>query len=570
MQQSKRESDVRTTESDAGGESLDFIRQIVTDDVARGAKVATRFPPEPNGYLHIGHAKSIVLNFGIAEEFGGTCNLRFDDTNPTTEEVEYVDSIKEDVRWLGYDWGEREYFASDYFDKLHELAVQMIRDGKAYVCELSKEEAAEFKGDYYRPGRESPYRARSVEENLALFERMRRGELDEGAAVLRAKIDMQAPNMNLRDPPMVRVIKRPHHRTGDTWCIYPTYDWTHGQSDAFEGITHSLCTLEFEDHRPLYDWFLDQLALPARPRQIEFARLNVSYTVLSKRRLITLVREGHVDGWDDPRMPTLCGLRRRGYPPEAIRKFCERVGIAKSEGVVDVALLEHAVREHLNETAPRVMAVLDPLKVVITNYPEGEEEEFEAPYHPQDPSYGSRKVPFSRELYIERDDFREVAPRKWHRLSPGAEVRLRYACLIRCVDVIKGDDGEIKELHCTWDPESRGGKSPDGRRVRGTSHWVSANHAVPATVRLYDRLFNTPNPTAGGADLTASLNPDSLEVRQGMMEPSLRSAAPGSRWQFERLGYFTVDSANSRPDKPVFNRTVTLRDSWARIERRNS
>jgi glutaminyl-tRNA synthetase len=446
--------------------------------------------------------------------------------------------------------------------------VKLIRDGKAYVCELTKEEAAEYKGDFYTPGRNSPYRDRPVAENLELFERMQNGEIDEGAMVLRAKIDMNAPNMNLRDPPMVRVLKRSHHRTGDRWCIYPTYDWTHGQSDAFEGITHSLCTLEFEDHRPLYDWFLDQLDLPARPRQIEFARLNLTYTVLSKRRLSELVRDGLVSGWNDPRMPTLSGIRRRGYPPEAVRRFCERVGIAKSEGVVDVALLEHAVRERLNDTAPRVMAVLDPLKVVITNFPEGEVEEFDAPYHPEDPSFGTRKIPLSREIYVERDDFREVPPRKWHRLAPGAEIRLRYACLIRCHDVIKNDAGEVTELHCTWDPLSRGGTAPDGRRVRGTSHWVSAAHAVPAEVRLYDRLFTVENPMAAKvARFTDTLNPSSLEVRNGLLEPSLVTAEPGSRWQFERLGYFCVDTVDSRPGAPVFNRTVTLRDSWAKIER---
>ncbi|RMH40188.1 MAG: glutamine--tRNA ligase/YqeY domain fusion protein [Deltaproteobacteria bacterium] len=546
-----------------------FIRELIADELASGKidRIATRFPPEPNGYLHIGHAKSICLNFGLAEEFGGTCNLRFDDTNPLAEEQEYVDAIKRDIRWLGFDWGDREYYASDYFDQLYEWAVQLIREGKAYVDSQTPEQIRENRGNYYKPGVDSPYRNRSVEENLDLFERMKAGEFDEGTHVLRAKIDMQHKNLNLRDPLMYRIIKASHHRTGDRWCIYPMYDWAHGQSDQIEGITHSICTLEFQDHRPLYDWFLEALRLEPRPRQIEFARLNLSYTVLSKRRLLQLVKEGHVDGWDDPRMPTLSGLRRRGVPPAAIRALCERVGVAKRDGVVDVSLFEHAIREELNRTAPRVMAVLRPLRVVIDNFPDGEVEHFDAPLHPEDPSYGSRSVPFSRVLYVERDDFREDAPKKWHRLAPGREVRLRYACLLTCREVVKDAAGEVVELRCTWDPESRGGRSPDGRKVRGTLHWVSAAHAVDAEVRLYDRLFRVENP-AEADDFLAALNPDSKQVLTGCkVEPYVAGLAPETRVQFERLGYFCAD-VESTPQRPVFNRTITLRDSWAKIEQK--
>jgi len=548
------------------------------DDLASGRhdRVHTRFPPEPNGYLHIGHAKAIVLSFELAREFDGLCNLRFDDTNPTAEEVEYVESIKEDVRWLGYDWEDREYYASDYFEKLYEMALDLIREGKAYVDSLTPDQIREYRGDYNRPGRESPYRDRPVEENLSLLEQMRRGELKEGEAVLRARIDMQAPNMNLRDPLMYRIRHESHHRTGDTWCIYPMYDWAHGQSDAIEHITHSLCTLEFQNHRPLYDWFLDNLDLEkhdlARSRQYEFARLNLSYTVLSKRRLLHLVRDGRVDGWDDPRMPTLSGMRRRGVPPAAIRAFCQRIGVAKRDGVVDVSLLEHAVREELNRTAPRVMGVLRPLRLVIENLPAGEVIEFDAPLSPEDPSLGTRKVPFSRVLYVDRDDFREEAPRKWFRLAPGKEVRLRYAALVTCNEVIKDPEtGEVTELRCTWDPESKGGSSPDGRKVKGTIHWVSADHAVDATVRIYDRLFERPNPldVAEGEDWTASLNPESLQTLEGCkVEPYLATVGADYQCQFERLGYFCLDAKDAVPgERLVFNRTLSLRDSWARIER---
>ncbi len=550
-----------------------FIEEAIEEDLRTGrfgGRVATRFPPEPNGYLHIGHAKAICLDFGMAQKYGGTCNLRFDDTNPGAEDVEYVESIKEDIRWLGFDWGDREYYASDYFDQLYEWAEQLIRDGHAYVDSLSEDEIREYRGNYYRKGRESPYRNRSVAENLDLFRRMRAGEFPDGAHVLRAKMDLESQNMNLRDPVMVRIRHATHHRTGDRWCVYPTYDWAHGQCDSIEGITHSLCTLEFENHRPLYDWFLDRLGVH-HPRQIEFARLNLTYTVLSKRRLAELVQEGVVSGWDDPRMPTLAGLRRRGVPPEAIRAFCDRIGVAKNDSIVDVGLLEHAIREHLNATAPRVMAVLRPLRVVIENYPEGQVEEMDAPFHPEDPSWGSRKVPFSRVLYIERDDFREDPPPKWHRLAPGREVRLRYACLMRCTGVTHDPaTGEVVEVRCQWDEASRGGHSPDGRRVKGTLHWVSAAHAVEAEVRLYDRLFNRADPTdvPEGASWLDSLNPESLTVLTGCrVEPSLAGAAPGSRWQFERLGYFCVDTKDSAPGRPVFNRTVTLKDTWARIER---
>jgi glutaminyl-tRNA synthetase len=555
--------------SESGG---NFIEEIVEEDLRtnkHGGRVATRFPPEPNGYLHIGHAKSICLNFGLAAKYGGTCNLRFDDTNPITEEVEYVESIKEDVRWLGFDWADREYYASDYFDQLYRWAVELIRAGKAYVDSLSADEIRKYRGNYYRAGQESPYRNRSAEENLSLFERMRAGELEEGSHVLRAKIDVNSPNMNLRDPPLYRIRRESHHRTGDKWCIYPMYDFAHGQCDAIEGITHSICTLEFEDHRPLYDWFLQNLSVPSQPRQIEFARLNVSYTVLSKRKLLQLVEKRLVSGWDDPRMPTLSGLRRRGYTPEAIRAFCNRIGVARRDGVVDVALLEHALREDLNARCPRVMAVLHPLRLVIENYPEGQVEEIDAPYFPEEPEKGTRKVPFSRVVYVEQDDFREEAPKKWHRLAPGAEVRLRYACLVTCREVVKDPKtGEVVELRCTWDPNSRGGDAPDGRKVRGTLHWVSAAHALDAEVRLYERLFQRPDPDAEG-NFLEHLNPHSLEVLQGCkLEPSLAAAGPGERFQFERLGYFCSDSRDSRPGTPVFNRTITLRDSWAKIEQK--
>ncbi len=553
------------------GNSTDFIRSIIKEDIRTGrygGKVITRFPPEPNGYLHIGHAKSIVLNFGISEEFGGRCHLRFDDTNPLKESMEYVQSIQEDVRWLGYDWGEHLYFASDYFEKLYEFAVDLVKKGKAYVDDLTPEEIRQYRGTLTEPGKESPYRNRSVEENLDLLERMRKGEFPEGSKVLRAKIDMAHPNMNMRDPVMYRIIKAPHYRRGNEWCIFPTYDWAHGQSDSIEGITHSICTLEFEDHRPLYDWFLDQLGIH-HPQQIEFARLELTYTVLSKRKLLELVNGGHVDGWDDPRMPTISGMRRRGYTPEAIRDFCNRIGVAKANSVVDVALLEHCVRDHLNKVAPRRMVVLNPLKVVIINYPDEQVEEMEAINNPEDESMGKRKVPFSKVVYIERDDFREDPPKKFFRLAPGREVRLRYAYYITCVDVIKDENGEIVELHCTYDPESRGGWSPDGRKVRGTLHWVSAKHAVPIEVRLYDRLFSVPYPEADkeGRDFKDFLNPDSLKVITAYAEPGLAEAQPGERFQFERQGYFCVDTRDSKPGKPVFNRTITLKDTWAKIEK---
>ncbi len=549
----------------------DFIRDIIKEDLRtkRYTRVHTRFPPEPNGYLHIGHAKAICLNFEIAKEFGGLCNLRFDDTNPTTEEAKFVEAIKEDIRWLGFDWEDREYYASDYFEQLYEWAIQLIKEGKAYVDSLSPEEIKEYRGSFGKPGKESPYRNRSVEENLELFERMRAGEFKEGEHVLRAKIDMGSGNMNLRDPIMYRIIHAKHYRTGDKWCIYPTYDWAHGQCDSIEGITHSICTLEYEDHRPLYNWFLDQLGI-YHPRQIEFAPLNLSYTVLSKRYLRRLVEEGYVNGWDDPRMPTIAGLRRRGYTPEAIRDFCRRIGVAKKESVVDIALLEHCVREDLNRRAPRRFAVLRPLKLVIDNYPEDLVEEMECINNPEDPSMGTRKVPFSRVLYIERDDFRENPPKGWFRLAPGREVRLRYAYYITCTDVVKDQNGEVVELHCTYDPKTRGGWSPDGRKVRGTLHWVSAAHSLEAEVRLYDRLFLKPDPfdVEEGEDFTANLNPNSLVVLTSCrVEPSLAGAKPGSRFQFERHGYFCVDP-DSTDGKLVFNRTVALRDTWAKIEKK--
>ena len=560
------------TSEESSGPS-DFIHEIIADHMASGrfgGRMVTRFPPEPNGYLHIGHAKAIAVDFGIAAEYkGGRCHLRFDDTNPSREDTEYVESIMEDIRWLGWDWGEHLYFASDYFDQLYDFAVALVRKGKAYVCDLSAQEIREYRGTLTEPGRNSPYRDRTVEENLDLFERMKAGEFEDGARVLRAKIDMASPNLNMRDPVLYRILHESHHRTGDKWCIYPTYDFAHGQSDSIEGITHSICTLEFEDHRPLYDWFLDELDI-YHPQQIEFARLNVSHTVVSKRRLLQLVNEGHVSGWDDPRMPTLSAMRRRGYTPEAIRKFVDGTGIVKRNALVDLGQLENCVREDLNLRAPRVMAVLNPLKVVIDNYPEGEEEEFDAINNPEDPAMGSRKAPFSRVIYIEKDDFREDPPRRFFRLAPGREVRLRYACYITCVDVVKDEEtGEVVELHCTYDPESRGGSSPDGRRVRATLHWVSAAHAVDAEVRLYEPLFNSPAPGGeeSGGDFKADLNPNSLEVLTGCkVEPSLVEAVPGSRYQFERQGYFCVDTVDSTPENLVFNRTVPLRDSWARIQ----
>ena len=551
--------------------SSDFIRTIVAEDRQagkHGGRVATRFPPEPNGYLHIGHAKSICLNFGVAEENGGTCNLRFDDTNPTKEDTEYVDAIMEDVQWLGFEW-DGLFYASDYFERLYACAVELIRRGLSYVDSLNADEIRKHRGTLTEPGTNSPYRDRSVDENLDLFERMRAGEFEDGAHVLRAKIDMASPNLNMRDPALYRIRHASHHRTADTWCIYPMYDFAHCVSDAIEGITHSLCTLEYEDHRPLYDWFLDELQTPCHPQQIEFARLNVSHTMLSKRKLLQLVTQGHVSGWDDPRMPTLSGLRRRGYTPEAIRTFCERIGVAKRDSVVDIALLEHCLREDLNKWAQRVMAVLRPLRVVIENYPEGQVEELEAINNPEDQSMGTRQVPFSRVLYIERDDFREDPPRQFFRLAPGREVRLRYAYYITCTGVVKDErTGEVVELRCTYDPATRGGWAPDGRQVKSTIHWVSAAHAVPAEVRLYDHLFLQPDPGAiEDSDLTASLNPKSLEVLTTcQVEPSLAGATAGSRYQFERQGYFCVDP-DTRPGALVFNRTVTLRDTWARIER---
>jgi glutaminyl-tRNA synthetase len=549
-----------------------FISHIIEEDIKsnkHGGKVATRFPPEPNGYLHIGHAKSICLNFGLAIEYNGTCNLRFDDTNPAKEEVEYVESIKEDVSWLGFDWDDRLFYASDYFDQLFDYAVQLIKDHKAYVCSLSADEIRDYRGTLTEAGRDSPYRTRSVEENLDLFQRMRAGEFADGSHVLRAKIDMAAPNMVMRDPTLFRIRKVPHHRTGDKWCIYPMYDFTHCLSDSIENITHSLCTLEFENNRELYDWVLNALNVDCHPQQIEFARLNLSYTVLSKRRLIQLVDEGHVSGWDDPRMPTLSGLRRRGYTPEAIRGFCERIGVARRDSVVDMALLEYIIREDLNKQAARVMAVLRPLRVVIVNYPEEQTQELEAINNPEDPGMGTRSVPFSRVLYIEQEDFREDPPKKFFRLAPGREVRLRYAYFIKCVDVIKNEQtGEIVELHCTYDPQTLGGAAPDGRRVKATLHWVSADHAISAKVRLYDNLFTVPNPAEAKGDLDFKdyVNTNSLEtLRDCRLEPSLAGAAPGSRYQFERVGYFCVDKVDSTAESLVFNRTVTLRDTWAKI-----
>ena len=550
-----------------------FIRNIIAEDLIANkneGRVHTRFPPEPNGYLHIGHAKSICLNFGLAQEFNGLCNLRFDDTDPIKEEVEYVESIKEDVRWLGFDWQDREFYASDYFEQLYEYAIRLIKKGKAYICDLTASEIRDHRGTLTEPGKDSPYRNRSVEENLDLFKRMRSGEFKDGSRVLRAKIDMASPNLNMRDPIIYRILHTEHHRTGDAWCIYPMYDFTHGQSDSIEGITHSICTLEFEDHRPLYNWFIEELNI-FYPQQIEFARLNLSYTVMSKRMLLQLIEEGYMPGWDDPRMPTISGLRRRGYTPESIRNFCERIGVAKRDSMVDIALLEHSVREDLNKRAPRVMGVLRPLRVVIDNYPDNKIEELEAVNNPEDASMGTRKIPFSRVLYIEQDDFREVPPKKFFRLAPGREVRLRYAYFITCVDVIKDKQtGEIVELHCIYDPKTRGGDSPDGRKVKATLHWVSAAHCLNAEVRLYDHLFLKPNPTdeKDGADFKSYLNPKSLETLTSCcVEPTLKGATTGSRYQFERLGYFCIDPVDSSDRTLVFNRTVTLRDTWAKIQK---
>ena len=551
--------------------SSNFIRQIVSADRQagkNGSRVVTRFPPEPNGYLHIGHAKSICLNFGIAQEFGGTCHLRFDDTNPHKENHEYVEAIREDVRWLGFDWGEHEYYASDYFDQLYELACGLIRDGKAYVCDLSAEETREYRGTLTAPGRNSPYRDRGMEENLDLFARMRAGEFPDGMRVLRARIDMASPNMNLRDPTLYRIRHGViHHQTGEAWCIYPMYDYTHPISDALEGISHSICTLEFEDHRPLYDWVLDHVAVSCHPRQIEFSRLNLEYTVMSKRRLTSLVEEGFAEGWDDPRMPTISGLRRRGYTAAAIRDFCERIGVTKADNIVEMGVLENCIREDLNARAPRRMAVLHPLKVVIENYPADQVEQLEAPNHPQDESMGCRRIPFSRELYIDEDDFREEAPRKFKRLVTGGEVRLRYGYVIRCHEVIKNNQGEIIELHCSYDPDTLG-VNPEGRKVKGVIHWVSAAQAIEAEIRLYDRLFNEPAPDAAkaGGDYRDYINPDSLRtLTRCYVEPVLGQAQAGERCQFEREGYFCLDRVHGYGDKPVFNRIVTLRDTWAKI-----
>jgi len=549
----------------------DFIRDIIVADRAagkHGGRVLTRFPPEPNGYLHIGHAKAICLNFGVADEFSGACNLRMDDTNPTKEDIEYVESIEADVAWLGFHWAGDVLYAADYFQQMYDYAEQLIRVGKAYVDDLTADQIREHRGTLTEPGRDSPYRTRSVEENLDLFGRMKAGEFPDGSRVLRAKIDMASPNINMRDPTLYRIRHASHHRTGDAWCIYPMYDYAHPIEDAIEGITHSLCTLEYEAHRPLYDWVLEIVDTPAPPQQIEFARLNLSYTVMSKRKLLQLVQEKHVASWDDPRMPTISGFRRRGYTPESIRDFCERIGVAKKENVIDVALLEYCVREDLNKRAPRAMGVLDPLRVVIENYPEGQTEEMDVVNNPEDPAAGTRKVPFSRVVYIEQDDFREDPPKKFFRLAPGREVRLRNAYLITCREVAKDASGQIVELRCTYDPGTRGGDAPDGRKVKATLHWVSAQHAIDGEVRLYDRLFSVENPSEDeGKDWRTFLNPSSLQVKTAKLEPSLASAAAGSRYQFERIGYFAVDP-DSAPGKPVFNRTVTLKDAWARIEAR--
>ena len=566
------EADASRADADENVPS-DFIRDAIREDLAAGRyeRVMTRFPPEPNGYMHIGNAFGFCLNFGVADEFGGVCNLRFDDTNPVKEETEFVDSIKEDIRWMGFDWADRLYFASDYFNDLYGLAVRLIKKGSAYVCDLSVEEIREYRGTLNAPGKNSPYRDRSTGENLDLFARMKAGEFADGSRTLRAKIDMTSPNINMRDPVMYRIIRARHHRTGNAWCIYPTYDWAHGQSDAIEGVTHSLCSIEFADHQPLYNWYIRELGIfPSR--QIEFSRLFLTYTVVSKRHLRRLVHEGHVRGWDDPRMPTLRAKRRAGVPPEAIRDFIRRTGLNRRSTVAEIELFESYVREHLNKTSPRVMGVIDPLKVVIENYPEDMEETFEAQINPEDPSAGTRAVPFSREVYIEREDFMEDPPLRFHRLAPGREVRLRAACYVTCTDVIKDEDGNVVELRCTFDPESRGGSSPDGRRVRGTLHWVSVRHAVEAEVRLYDRLFRVKNPQeiTDGGDFDEALNPDSLVVRpKCYVEPGLAGARPESRYQFERLGYFCVDP-DSTPEKLVFNRTISLRDTWARMQKRGN
>jgi len=546
------------------GASANFLRFIVAEDLKSGKHktVITRFPPEPNGYLHIGHAKSICLNFGLARDFGGRCHLRFDDTNPVKEEVEYIETIMESVRWLGFDWGEHLYYASDYFDRLYEWAEHLIREGKAYVDDLSADEIREHRGTLTEFGKESPYRNRSAAENLELFRGMQAGEFGDGSKVLRARIDMGSSNMNLRDPVMYRIIHAPHPHAGDKWCIYPMYDYAHGQSDAIEGITHSICTLEFEDHKPLYEWFLDNLPVPSRPRQYEFARLNLTYTVMSKRKLLQLVQDGDVTGWDDPRMPTLMGLRRRGYTPEAIRAFCERIGVGRGDSWIDMSVLEESVREDLNERAPRAMAVLKPLKLVIDNYPDDSLEEFEAANHPQHPEMGSRLIPFCRELYIELDDFQEMPQKGFHRLAPGQEVRLRYAYIVKCSGVVKDEAGDVVEVHCTYDPDSHAGGPSAGRKVKGTIHWVSSRHALAVEVRLYDRLFTVANPT--GDEWKGLLNPNSMEILAACrLEPGLGNALPEERYQFERMGYFSVDGKDSRPGAPVFNRTVTLRDSWA-------
>jgi glutaminyl-tRNA synthetase len=558
---------MNTRESGTGS---DFIREIIAADIEankHGGKVITRFPPEPNGYLHIGHAKSIVLNFGVAAENNGRCHLRFDDTNPTKEDVEYTDSIMADVRWLGYDWGEHLYYASDYFDTLYEFALRLVKKGKAYVCDLSADEVREYRGTLKKPGRNSPYRERPVAENLNLFERMKAGEFAEGTRTLRAKIDMASPNLNMRDPTIYRIRKVPHHRTGDKWCIYPMYDFTHCLSDAIEGITHSLCTLEFENNRPLYDWFVEEVDPPWHPNQFEFARLNLSFTVMSKRKLLDMVEGGYVEGWDDPRMPTLTGMRRRGYTPEAIRNFCERIGVAKKDSMVDVALLEHAIRDDLNQKVKRAMCVLRPLKVVIENYPEGKTEELEAPYFPDDPPrMGGRKVPFSREIYIEREDFMEEPYKKFYRLAPGREVRLRWAYIIKCQSVVKDPDGRIAEVRCTYDPDTKSGGPAADRKVKGTLHWASAPHCVEVEARLYDRLFTVQNPLGKKEDFKNFLNPDSLEVLdKAKIEPSMRDVQPGERIQFERQGYFFVDPKDSTGNKTVFNRIVPLRDRWAKL-----
>ncbi len=552
--------------------SLNFLEQIITNDIAEnkaGGRVHTRFPPEPNGYLHIGHAKSICLNFGLANQFNGKCNLRFDDTNPTKEEQEYVDSIKEDVRWLGFDWEEREFYASDYFEKLYEFAVFLIKKGKAYVCGMTAEEIGASRGTPAVPGKESPWRDRPVEESLDLFDRMRKGEFPDGSKVLRAKIDMASPNMQMRDPVMYRILHARHHRTGDDWCIYPMYDWAHGQSDYLEGITHSVCTLEFEVHRPLYDWFLDELEVKNdRPRQIEFARLNLSYTVMSKRKLLGLVQEGHVNGWNDPRMPTISGLRRRGYTPASLRVFADRVGVAKRENMIEVGMLEHCVREDLNKTSARAMAVFNPVKLIIDNYPDGQVEELHGILNPENPEYGTRMIPFSKTLYIEREDFMEDPPKKFFRLFPGGEVRLKYAYIIRCDHVVKDEQGEVAEIHCTYFPETKSGMQSD-KKVKGTLHWVSAEHAIKTEVRLYDRLFTVPEPedVEEGEDFRKHLNPDSLVVTTALLEPALADIWPGQRFQFERNGYYCVDP-DSRQNALVFNRTLSLRDSWAKMEGR--